>query len=70
MSPRYVLAAAIRALNARLCALPVEQQAAIQPDWLDAWDCLTAEREAAPDEQTELHVIRTWATHWTRRLGE
>jgi outer membrane murein-binding lipoprotein Lpp len=67
-SPRFQLASEIRKLNAALEQLPVERQAALQPDWLDDWEALTAERESAKDDAAELQAIAAWADHWQHRL--
>jgi hypothetical protein len=68
-SPRYVLAAAIRSLNAKLSQLPAERQAEMQREWLDSWDVLTRERENA-SEPDELAAIKAWLSHWTARLRD
>ena len=62
MTPNTELAAAIRRLHARLAELDPERE--LQPRWNASWDELTRQREAAPDEQTELDAMGQWEKLW------
>lgn len=68
-SPRTILAAEIRKLNARISELDPERQREIQADWLASWNQLARQREAAVDDAADLAAVEDWAAHWTDRLS-
>jgi hypothetical protein len=67
-SSRTALAASIRELNAALEQLSPDRQADLLPSWNASWDELSRQREQAPDEEIELHLIAAWSSHWQERL--
>jgi hypothetical protein len=68
-SPGYALASAVRRLNAKLGAMPPEQVAALQTDWVASFEELQRQLDSATDDPSRHDLIARWRDHWGKRLG-